>query len=141
MELPILRNNAGHRPGRNSRLPDHCPSRRQYGRHQYVATSPVGQTRPSDRFEPSLTSAQLAGDTANLTREAQTYLVDIGYRGVESVKFRINLRQILDTIGRLRKDRRKVRASTDNAEAQAVDDAPAVEAVSPLRTAVPRLKG
>jgi hypothetical protein len=35
--LPIIRNNAGHRPGRDSRPPDHCPSRRSGPRRDRCA--------------------------------------------------------------------------------------------------------
>src|ERR1039457_5650907 len=36
--LPIIRNNAGHRPGRDSRPPGHCPSRRQFTRREHSRT-------------------------------------------------------------------------------------------------------
>jgi hypothetical protein len=51
-----------------------------------------------------------------LNRETQIYLVDIGYPGSKSVEFRKNVRQILDSVGRQRRYRRKVRASDEGME-------------------------
>ena len=36
--LTIITNNAGHRPGRDSRPPGHCPSRRQFTRREHSRT-------------------------------------------------------------------------------------------------------
>ena len=45
-----------------------------------------------------------------LPRETQIYLVDLGYPCAESAKFRKNVREILDGVGRQRQHRRKARA-------------------------------
>ena len=64
-----------------------------------------------------------------LNRETQIYLVDLGYPGAESVKFRKNVREVLDSVGRQRKHRRRVRPSGEVAEDNA-DEAPAVDSTT-----------
>ena len=64
-----------------------------------------------------------------LNRETQIYLVDLGYPGAESVKFRKNVREVLDSVGRQRKHRRKVR-SGGGVLGDNVDEVPAVDSTS-----------
>jgi hypothetical protein len=65
-----------------------------------------------------------------LSREAQIYLVDLGYPCAESVKFRRNVREILDGFGRQRKPRRKVRAAYGGAENEIPNAEPTDEPAS-----------
>ena len=64
-----------------------------------------------------------------LNRETQIYIVDIGYPGAQSLEFRKNVRQILDSVGRQRKYRRKVRA--DGVEPESGGEASAARAGGP----------
>jgi len=64
-----------------------------------------------------------------LNRETQIYLVDLGYPGAESVTFRKNVREVLDSVGRQRKHRRKLRPSGEVAEDSA-DEVPAVDSTT-----------
>ena len=67
-----------------------------------------------------------------LNRETQIYLVDIGYPGSKSVEFRKNVRQILDSVGRQRKYRRKVRANDESTEHEDTGAASAAESGATL---------
>ena len=64
-----------------------------------------------------------------LNRETQIYLVDLGYPGAESVKFRKNVREVLDSVGRQRKHRRKARSGGEVSE-ENVDEVPSVDSTS-----------
>ena len=56
--------------------------------------------------------------------------MDLGYPGAETVEFRKNVRQILDSVGRQRKHRRKVRTDGEGAEGDAANEASADEPAS-----------
>jgi hypothetical protein len=73
---------------------------------------------------------------ATLPRDAQVYLVDLGYPCAESATFRKNVKEILDSVGRQRKHRRKANAS-EVVVGASVDDANETPAAAPS-TAVSR---
>jgi hypothetical protein len=61
-------------------------------------------------------------DFESLPRETQVYLVDLGYPCEESANFRKNVREILDSVGRQRKYRRKSRASGEDGQGGQADE-------------------
>jgi hypothetical protein len=61
-------------------------------------------------------------DFESLPRETQVYLVDLGYPCEESANFRKNIREILDSVGRQRKYRRKSRASGEDGQGGQADE-------------------
>jgi hypothetical protein len=61
-------------------------------------------------------------DFESLPRETQVYLVDLGYPCEESANFRKNVREILDSVGRQRKYRRKSRVSGEDGQGGQADE-------------------
>jgi hypothetical protein len=60
----------------------------------------------------------------DLRREDQTYLLDLGYPRPEAVAFKKNVREILDGIGRQRKQRRPARKANETDASEGSDEMP-----------------